>query len=81
MRTGRRFLARRPQRSPTCRHSRCCARPGGGQRRRPVLHARGFGARWEARWHLAGACGHLNSASGLGSWPHGRELLDSLTKQ
>jgi predicted alpha/beta hydrolase family esterase len=43
--------------------------------------AAGFAARWEARWHLAGACGHLNSASGLGSWPHGRELLDSLTQQ
>lgn len=36
-------------------------------------------ARWEARLHLAGASGHLNSASGLGSWPRGRELLDSLT--
>jgi predicted alpha/beta hydrolase family esterase len=39
-----------------------------------------FAARWEARWHLAGACGHINSASGLGSWRHGRELLDSLTQ-
>ncbi|MDX2681370.1 RBBP9/YdeN family alpha/beta hydrolase [Streptomyces soliscabiei] len=38
-------------------------------------------ARWEARWHLAGACGHINSASRLGSWQHGRELLDSLTQQ
>ncbi|MEV0398512.1 alpha/beta fold hydrolase [Actinoallomurus sp. NPDC050550] len=37
-----------------------------------------FAARWEARWHLAGAYGHINSASGLGQWPHGRELLDSL---
>ncbi|MGW2424653.1 RBBP9/YdeN family alpha/beta hydrolase [Streptomyces sp. NPDC001709] len=43
--------------------------------------AAGFAARWEARWHLAGACGHLNSASGLGSWQYGRELLDSLTEQ
>ncbi|WP_267882744.1 RBBP9/YdeN family alpha/beta hydrolase [Streptomyces sp. NRRL S-813] len=43
--------------------------------------AAGFAARWEARWHLAGACGHINSASGLGSWQHGRELLDSLTQQ
>jgi hypothetical protein len=40
--------------------------------------AAGFAARWEARWHLAGARGHINSASDLGSWPHGRELLDSL---
>ena len=38
-----------------------------------------FVTRWEARWHLAGACGHINSASGLGAWEHGRELLDSLT--
>ncbi|MFB4297443.1 RBBP9/YdeN family alpha/beta hydrolase [Actinomadura sp. NTSP31] len=43
--------------------------------------AAGFAARWEARWHLAGACGHINSASSLGSWQHGRELLDSLTQQ
>jgi predicted alpha/beta hydrolase family esterase len=40
--------------------------------------AAGFAARWGARWHLAGACGHINSTSGLGSWQHGRELLDSL---
>lgn len=40
-----------------------------------------FAAWWEASWHLAGACGHINSASGLGPWPHGRELLDSLTRQ
>ncbi|MFI6684232.1 RBBP9/YdeN family alpha/beta hydrolase [Streptomyces sp. NPDC050485] len=37
-----------------------------------------FAARWAARWQVAGACGHINSASGLGAWPHGRELLDSL---
>ncbi|MGK5557044.1 RBBP9/YdeN family alpha/beta hydrolase [Actinomadura kijaniata] len=43
--------------------------------------ARDLATRWKARWHLAGACGHLNSASGLGSWPHGRELLHSLTQQ
>ncbi|MFE2280601.1 alpha/beta hydrolase [Streptomyces sp. NPDC059454] len=43
--------------------------------------AAGFAARWEARWHLAGAYGHINSASGLGSWRHDRELLDSLTQQ
>lgn len=40
--------------------------------------AAGLAARWEARRHLAGACGHLNSASGLGEWPHGRALLDAL---
>ncbi|ELP64516.1 RBBP9/YdeN family alpha/beta hydrolase [Streptomyces turgidiscabies] len=41
--------------------------------------AAGFAARWEARWNLAGACGHINSAGDLGSWRHGRELLDALT--
>ncbi|MFB4294673.1 RBBP9/YdeN family alpha/beta hydrolase [Nonomuraea sp. ATR24] len=41
----------------------------------------GFARRWDAQWHLAGARGHLNSASGLGSWRDGRELLDSLTLQ
>ncbi|MGI5321472.1 RBBP9/YdeN family alpha/beta hydrolase [Actinomadura nitritigenes] len=40
-----------------------------------------FAARWRARFHLAGASGHINSASGLGSWQHGRELLDALTHQ
>ncbi|MFC7308888.1 RBBP9/YdeN family alpha/beta hydrolase [Streptomyces monticola] len=40
-----------------------------------------FAARWEARWHPVGEYGHLNSASGLGSWQHGRELLDSLAQQ
>ncbi|MGY5011889.1 RBBP9/YdeN family alpha/beta hydrolase [Streptomyces sp. 900105755] len=35
-------------------------------------------AGWGARRHSAGAHGHLNSASGLGDWPAGRELLDSL---
>ncbi|MBW8481396.1 RBBP9/YdeN family alpha/beta hydrolase [Actinomadura parmotrematis] len=35
-------------------------------------------ARWGARLRLVGARGHLNSASGLGAWPQGRELLDLL---
>ncbi|MQY15614.1 hypothetical protein SRB5_58000 [Streptomyces sp. RB5] len=35
----------------------------------------GFAARWGARHHEPGAYGHLNSASGLGSWPYGREVL------
>ncbi|MFC9635697.1 alpha/beta hydrolase [Streptomyces mirabilis] len=39
-----------------------------------------FAERWAARWHPAGACGHIDSAGGLGPWPHGRELLDSLTR-
>jgi hypothetical protein len=31
----------------------------------------GFAARWEARWHLAGACGHINSARKVGRIPDG----------
>ncbi|MGD3108717.1 RBBP9/YdeN family alpha/beta hydrolase [Streptomyces sp. YGL11-2] len=38
-------------------------------------------ARWAAQWHVTGPHGHLNSASGLGPWPDGRKLLDSLTQQ
>lgn len=39
-------------------------------------------ASWHARWHLLGAYGHINSASGLGSWQRGRELLaDALNGQ
>lgn len=41
----------------------------------------GFAAGWEADWHLAGACGHINSSSGQGAWPQGRELLESLIQQ
>lgn len=41
--------------------------------------AAGFAACWGARLQPVGACGHINSASGLGSWQCGRELLDSLT--
>jgi serine hydrolase len=43
--------------------------------------AAGFAARWNARWHLAGACGHLNSTSALGTWPEGSELVESLARQ
>lgn len=43
--------------------------------------AAGFAARWKAHWHLASAGGHLNSASGLGAWPEGRELVESLVRQ
>ncbi|MFF5139723.1 RBBP9/YdeN family alpha/beta hydrolase [Streptomyces sp. NPDC013157] len=35
-------------------------------------------AGWGARRHSVGTHGHLNSASGLGDWPAGRELLDTL---
>lgn len=35
-------------------------------------------AGWGAELHLAGEHGHLNSASGLGDWPEGRQLLRGL---
>ncbi|MEV7385564.1 MULTISPECIES: alpha/beta hydrolase [unclassified Streptomyces] len=35
-------------------------------------------AGWRAPWRSVGAHGHLNSASGLGDWPAGRELLRTL---
>ena len=34
--------------------------------------------RWGARCANLGACGHVNSASGLGDWPQGRRLLDAM---
>ncbi len=37
--------------------------------------ARLFAARWGARLVVIGAAGHINAASGLGSWPVGLELL------
>lgn len=33
---------------------------------------------WGSAWHVLGACGHINGDSGLGEWPQGRELLQSL---
>ncbi|MFJ4160728.1 RBBP9/YdeN family alpha/beta hydrolase [Microbacterium testaceum] len=33
---------------------------------------------WGSDLQVAGALGHLNSASGLGEWPAGREVLDRL---
>ncbi|MFD4505917.1 RBBP9/YdeN family alpha/beta hydrolase [Streptomyces sp. NPDC058457] len=35
-------------------------------------------ADWRAPWRSVGAHGHLNSASGLGDWPVGQELLHTL---
>jgi uncharacterized protein len=36
---------------------------------------------WAAEWHFAGNHGHLNSASGLGDWQAGQELLDAFTER
>lgn len=33
---------------------------------------------WGSEWHMVGQVGHVNSASGLGSWPYGQGLLETL---
>jgi predicted alpha/beta hydrolase family esterase len=40
----------------------------------------GMAADWGCRTLDAGARGHLNSASGLGDWPEGRQLLADLLR-
>ena len=40
--------------------------------------ARTFAAAWASRLVIVGAAGHINSASGLGEWPAGFELLQEL---
>jgi uncharacterized protein len=40
--------------------------------------ARAFADAWGSRFVNIGDAGHINSASGLGDWPHGRELLTEL---
>ncbi|WP_259274946.1 alpha/beta hydrolase [Raoultella terrigena] len=37
--------------------------------------ARAMAADWHARFVDAGACGHLNAASGLGDWDAGHALI------
>ena len=43
-----------------------------------VERAEFFARSWRSRFILAGALGHLNSASALGMWPQGRALLATL---
>lgn len=43
-----------------------------------LARAQALAQDWGARWHDAGARGHLNAASGLGDWPEGRALLHTL---
>ncbi|MFW0789460.1 RBBP9/YdeN family alpha/beta hydrolase [Gordonia sp. CPCC 205333] len=38
-------------------------------------------AGWGSPLHLAGSVGHINSASGLGWWRDGRDLLDTFVKR
>ena len=42
--------------------------------------AQTLAAHWGATLVDAGDCGHLNAESGLGDWPEGHALLDTLTK-
>jgi len=37
-------------------------------------------ADWGAQAQSAGPCGHVNGDSGLGEWPHGRRLLEALSR-
>ncbi|MEK1907278.1 MAG: alpha/beta fold hydrolase [Pseudomonas sp.] len=41
-------------------------------------YARAAAQRWGSRLQLIGAYGHINGDSGLGDWPEGRALLQSL---
>jgi len=43
-----------------------------------LARAKHFAREWGSRLVDAGALGHINSASGLGDWPEGRALLESL---
>lgn len=42
--------------------------------------AQTFANAWGARWVDQGDAGHINAESGLGDWPEGHALLDSLKK-
>ena len=43
-----------------------------------TARAKSFAKAWGARFVEAGACGHINSASNLGTWPDGRKLFAEL---
>ena len=43
-----------------------------------VERARAFAEAWGSRFVHVGAVGHINSASGLGHWAHGKALLSDL---
>jgi predicted alpha/beta hydrolase family esterase len=42
---------------------------------------RAMAARWNCRLIDAGHLGHINAESGLGNWPEGQALLDSLIEE
>jgi len=41
-------------------------------------HSQACAGAWGSRWVNIGAAGHINAASGLGQWPEGCSLLQSL---
>lgn len=43
-----------------------------------LARARGFAEAWGSRFEIAGALGHIGSASKLGDWPQGRRWLEDL---
>jgi len=43
-----------------------------------LVRARAFAAAWGSRLVEVGAAGHVNTASGLGAWPAGLDLLEEL---
>jgi predicted alpha/beta hydrolase family esterase len=46
-----------------------------------VGYAAGLAQAWGSRCEIAGAKGHLNAESGLGDWPEGLALLESLVRE
>jgi predicted alpha/beta hydrolase family esterase len=45
-----------------------------------IERSEAFARAWGARFVNAGALGHINAQSALGSWPKGRALLESLAR-
>ena len=45
-----------------------------------IPHAQACAAAWGSRWVNIGAAGHINAASGLGHWPAGQALLQTLRR-
>ena len=43
-----------------------------------LARAQSMASAWGAQWHDLGNAGHINAESGLGDWPHGHALLQTL---
>jgi hypothetical protein len=46
-----------------------------------LARAQAMAQDWGARWVNLGAHGHINAESGLGDWPQGHALLQTLMKE